>query len=1007
MRSKFKWIFTLLLAFSMQFSFAQEKTVSGTVTESGLPLPGVSVVVKGTTVGTQTDFNGKYSIQVAQGQTLEFSYVGFKTQAVVVGAASTVNTVMVEDATSLDEVLVVGFYTQKKEDITSSVVNVGAKDMEKMSAVTTLDNMLQGKAAGVQVVANSGRPGQAANVRIRGINGISGAADPLYVVDGVYMTPTQMVAINPADVENQTILKDAAATALYGSRGANGVIIITTKRAKAGRTQFQLNTSFGTSERVDDNFDVMNAAQFLAHEKKLIAAGVNGIPNRTDEQIAALTRNGANWEDEIFRKGQIQSVQFSAQSSTETTNFSASFSHDKNSGLINPWKGFDKTTGRIKVDQKLKHGITFGGNIGMSYTKDDRPREAFNVLSPVFAAYGSTPLIGKYQKDADGQLVLDNFGNPIYNKAGLPNNLSYFDIYDNYSIETRQFRTFGGVYGLVDDLFIKGLSFKSEFTAAYTRHVAETFVVPGSDISFAFGSDDLGDKTDNGSDALDYRWVNTLRYNKTFNDKHSIDAMVFSEYNKFNSYTYSLTSQGFPNSFLQVQSVAGTPTAATTDRSDYLFLGYGANLLYDYDGKYFVQASVKREGASMFGRQDNIGYFPGVSAGWKISGEEFMKNVTFVDLLKLRGSWGQRGSQDGIGQTYPLTSVAFPSYNNTPGGAPSASISNPFLQWAKSETKGLGLDFELFKRRLTGTVEYFTDNRTNFYFSDNLPIEAGGYTQSINAGEFVNRGWEFTLAYDIFNTADFSWSINGNLTLVKSEVKDLYNQPQVFAGGTTSVVGGMINEYFDVRYAGVNPANGEPLYYDKEGQVTNVYDADNAVALKDKTPAPTFYGGFGTSVRYKSLDFSADFTYQGGNYIFNVAELVLLDPSNTNQNFRTDAGNFWTTPGQTNVLPSPVNPDGTTRTYQSSDQFLQKGDYVRLRSVNLGYTFDKKVFGENSFMERARVYVQAQNIFTWTNFKGDPEVGAIGLETAGLSGEAYRWAYPNAQILSFGVQLTF
>ncbi|NBL64401.1 SusC/RagA family TonB-linked outer membrane protein [Flavobacterium sp. NST-5] len=1010
MRSKFKWIFTLLLAFSMQFSFAQEKTITGTVTESGLPLPGVTVKVQGKTAATQTDFDGNFSISAAQGDVLEFSFVGLETKTAVVGASNVVNTAMVAGATTLDDVLVVGYFTQKKEDVTAAVSTVGSDEIAKMAPSMSLDNMLQGKAAGVQVVGASGRPGQPARVAIRGINQMDGNnANPLYVVDGVYMSSTEMLSINPADIENQVVLKDAAATALYGSRGANGVIVVTTKRAKKGVTQFQLNTSYGFSDRVDDNFDIMNASQYLAHEQKLREAGVQGLPIRTPEQIAFLSANGEDWEKQVFKKGILQNVQFQALSATENTNFLASFGYDKNTGLINPWNGFDRLSGRIKVDQKMKHNITIGGNVNLSYTKDDRPRESFNVLSPVFTAYGNSPLVPKYAIDpTTGEQIVDENGNPVFGSSGLPSNLNYFEIYeDDYSIETRQIRTFGNVYAQIDDLFTDGLSFKTEFNAVYGRSVNETFVAPGSNISNAFGYADLGLKSDGGSDSFDYRWVHTLRYNTTIADKHNLDVIVFNEYNKYNFYSYFLESQGFPNSFLTVQSVAGQPTDATTSRTDYLFIGYGANVLYDFDNKYFLQASLRRDEGSMFGRQDNVGYFPGASVGWKISEESFMDNAEFVNNLKLRASWGKRGSNSGLAQNYPQTAVAFPGYNNIPGAAPTSAIANPFLQWSVSETYGAGLDFTLFNRRLTGTVDYFKDIRTNFYFQDVLPFESGAYTQEVNAGEFYNQGWEFALSYDLISNENLVWNIKGNLTLVKNKVTDLYNLEEKPVGGHMNVVGGMVNEYFEVRYAGVNPANGEPLYYTPDGGVTNVFNGELAVRLEDKTPAPTYFGGFGTSVNWKNLDFSADFSYQGGNYIYNVAELVLLDPTRTNQNFRTDASNFWTAPGQTGVLPRPINDDGTRRTLQGTDQFLHKGDFLRFRSLNIGYTFGKDVFGE-SFMERVRVYVSGQNLYTWTKFKGDPEVGFMGLESTGtFVGSAYRWAYPNAQTYMFGVQLTF
>ena len=1006
MKSKFKWIFTLLLALSMQFSFAQEKTVTGVVSDKTGPLPGANIVVKGTTNSTQTDFDGKYSIKVKAGEVLVFSFTGYNNSSVTVGA-SNVYSVILSDGIKLDEVIVTGFTKIKKDNVVSAISVVGSTELQKLSSVTSIDNMLQGKAAGVQVVAASGRPGQAGRVVVRGANNINGASsNPIYVVDGALMTSIEMNSINPADIESMSVLKDAAAASLYGSRAGNGVIIVTTKRANSGKTQFNVNTSFGYSERVDDNFSVMNASQYLAYEDKLKAAGVNGIPTRTDGEKAILVRDGENWEDQIFRRGEIRSTQISVGHANETSNLYASFSNDSNSGLVNPWNGYDRITGRVKFDQKTKYNFTFGSNINMSYSKDDRPRESFNVLSPIYTAYGSSPLIPKYETNGDGSLVLDADGNPIYNTAGLPNNFSYFDIYENYFITTRQFRTFGNVYGKFDDLFIKGLSFKSDFSAIYGRTVNETFIVPGSDIASAFGIP-TGEKTDGGGDALDMRWVNTLEYSKSFG-KHNVNATLFSDYNTYNAYSYSLESQGYPNDFLQVQSVASTPTGATTSRADYMFMGYGTSLSYDFSDKYFVTLSGRRDGSSQFGADNRFGFFPSASVGWKLSSENFLKDSKTINFLKLRTSFGSSGNVAGIGQTYPATSVAFPSYNNLNGAAPTGSVNNPNLGWEEVVTTNFGLEFRLFNNRVSGAADYFIANRSNFYFTDLLSTEAGGYSTRINAGEFQNKGLELSLNIDLVKNKNFAWSVYGNVSFIKSKILDLNGEEEIFSGSTVQRVGGYLGEYFLVRYAGVNPANGEPLYFDIDGNVTNVYNGDDADALSGKTPNPTYFGGFGTTFLYKGFDLSADFAFQGGNYIQNIAELVLLDPSSINtQNFRTDAANFWTTPGQTNVLPSPVNADGTTRTYQNTDQFLQKGDFVRFRTLNFGYTFTKKVLGNKSPIDKFRVYFQGQNLFTWTDFRGDPEVGFIGLEGAGLSGEAYRWAYPNAKIISFGTQITF
>lgn len=990
--------------------FAQDKTVSGVVKDGSLPLPGVNVTVKGTNVGTATDFDGKYSIKVAEGQTLVFTFLGYATQSIKVGSSSTINVALAESAESLENVIIdVGFVNSNRNKINTAVAVVSGKELEKFASTTTIDNALQGKVAGVQVVAASGRPGQAARVVIRGANGPDGSSNPLYVVDGMYMTANEMTALNPADIETQVVLKDAAAAAMFGARGGSGVIVITTKKGKVGKTQFSINTSYGVTERVDDNFDMMNAQQYLELGDKYRAAGIGSVPTFTTAERAFRIRNGANWEEEIFRKGQIKTTQFQVTSADENTNFLASFVADSNDGLVRPWNGQERLSGRIKVDRKLKHGMSIGANIGMSYQSDDRPRESFNVLSPIFTAYSSSPIISKFViNPATGQPQIGPNGSPIYSTGGLPNNFSYFDIYENYFITTRQFRNFGGVYFNVDNLFIDGLTFRSDLSAIYNRNVSETFIVPGSNIASAFGLA-TGSKTDAGFDDFEYTWINTLNYNKKFSDKHEVQLTLFTELNKENFYQYSLESIDYPNGFLQVQSLSGTPTEAFTNRSDALITGGGFSGTYTYGDRYTVTAAIRRDGNSRFGENSRYGNFPAVSVGWTISNEKFMQNSKYIDNWRLRASYGESGQTTGIGQTYPTTNVVFPTYNNLNGAAPSGNFASPDLGWAVRTSRSIGTELSAFKGRLNMVLEYFYDTRSEFYFTDNLPSEGGAYFRTINAGKFTNKGWEATVNAVVLKAKDFTWSVNANFTDVKSIVNDINGLDFLQAGGSTrNVVGQYLNAYFLNRYAGVNPANGEPLYYTATGDITNRFDGADAVVLGDKTPQPTFYGGFGTTINYKNIDISADFAFQGGNYIYNIAELFLMDPTNYNtSNMRVEASNFWTTPGQTNVLPRPINDDNTVRQLEFTDQFLQRGDFIRFRTLNIGYTFGKETFGKFP-VDKVRIYFQGQNLHTWTNFNGDPEVGFIGLEsTDAVAGAAYRWAYPNAKVVSFGTQINF
>ena len=1007
MRSKFKWILTLLVAFTMQFSFAQEKTITGSVTDaSGNAVAGANIQVQGGARKTQTGFDGKYSIKANTGDVLVISFVGMQELRRTVGAASSIN-VKMSSGEKLEEVIVTGFTKKKAVDVSSAIGKINAAEMEKMAPMTTIDNMLQGKIAGVQVVANGGRPGQPARITIRGANGLNGSGNPLYVVDGVYMTSNEMLSINPADVESQTVLKDAAAAALYGSQGGDGVIVVTTKKGVKGKTTFQLNSSYSFQERVDDGVTMMDATQFLDMQEKLRLNGA-ALPIRTPQQRATLIQNGTKWQKEIFRQGYIQSNGFQVTSNDENTSFFASIANEKSSGLVRPWNGLERLTGRIKVDQKMRQNITFGANIAMSYTNDDRPRESSNVLSPIFAAFRGVPIIPVYQKDPSGNIIVDGQGKPIFNTAGLPNNINYFDIYENYFINTRQFRTFGGVYAQYDNLFIDKLSFRTDFNGVYTRDARETWIVRGSNIATTFGVP-TGQKNDNGFDRLDYRWLNTFNYKSTFGKNHSLDMTLFSEMNKYNNYFYSLSSTGYATNFLQVQSVGSVPTLTNTTRVDYLILGYGLNVAYAYKDRYLFEGSIRRDGNSRFGRAKKIGYFPGASFAWKASEEEFIKSIKAINSLKFRVSFGERGSLNGLNQVYASTNIAFPAYGGVPGAAPALAVAGEDLGWSTSQTLNTGAEFELFNNRLSGTFDYFTDTRSGFYFTNFLPVESGSYTNEINSGEFVNKGYELTLNYKILKNTPLKWTVSANYTNVKSKINDLNGLTDIAdGGGNLNRVGQMLNSHFLVRYAGVNSSNGEPLYLDKDGNTTNVFNGGDAVLLENKTPNPTFYGGFGTTFTYKGFDLSGDFAYQGGNYIYNLQEQVLTNPNAANQNFRTDAINFWTTPGQTNVLPKPIRADGSLQIAQETDQFLQKGDFIRFRNLNFGYTLGKNQLG-NIPVTNVRFYVQGQNLFTWTDFTGDPEAGIFNSEdtTAEAVGTTYYFQYPNAKSLTFGMQLKF
>ncbi len=998
----------MLLFLCSMFVHAQ---VTGIVVDDNGPLPGALITVVETGVTTETDEEGNFSIEAEIGNNLNImDPFTFMEQSYPITKLDMGEIISGGGAVELGEIITTGYYNLEETKVSSAVTVVGADDIEKVTNVTSIDNSLQGKVAGLQITAATGRPGQVGVARIRGIGNIEGGEDPIYVVDGVIMNTDQVGALNSADVQTVTVLKDAASSALYGPRAADGVIVITTKNARKGNTRFMLNSSFGFQNRVNDNVKVMNAKQYLNLEQLYAAAGAQNIPVRTDEERLILIQNGTSWPNDIYKEGGLSSNQFSASTADDNTTFYASFGYDKNEGLVNPWKGWERISGRMKVDQDLKYDINIGANIAMSYESDDRPRDSFNILSPIFSAYNNSPIVPVYEKDNNGNIILDDEGKPIYSSGpGLQFGLNYFDIYSNYDRTSRQLRTFGDVYAEFKDLFaVQGFGFKTQFSGIYTRDVFEQFTKPGSIIGSAFGTPD-GYKLDRGSDEFRYRWLNTLSYKRTFNEKHTVDAILFSDWDKTNYYGYRLESQGYPNGFLTVQSVSATPVAAWSERNDEAIYTLGANLNYDYVGKYFLTASVSRSGLSSLPSDSRYGYFPGVSFGWMASDEAFLKSVDWISKLKLRVSWGEIGKRRGLPRYY-FTGISTGNVGGEVSSSfPDSQVAQPLLKWEVNKNTDVGLEWSMFNNRLNLVADYFHQNRTDFYFPLFLPWESGWYDGVTNSGKVTNSGFEITINGDIIRKKNLNWNVYGNITFLGSKVHDLggdeTKQPR--SPFVINKVGEELNTFNLVRYAGVNEETGEAMYYDLEGNLTNVYSSDNAVVHSGKSPTPEHYGGFGTKVEVYGFDFGLDFVFQAGNYIYNQQQEWLTDNSRFPLNRDVKIANFWKNSGDKNVLPRPVNDDGGLVPNQFSDRFLQKGDYVRLRNLNLGYTFGENILGDIP-IERVRLYIQGQNLVTWTDFDGDPEVGILSEENFDtIRGAAYRWGYPNAKQWLFGVQVNF
>jgi TonB-linked SusC/RagA family outer membrane protein len=1014
MKTKFNGILTLLLALVVQISFAQERPISGTVSDKDGTLPGVSILIRGTTNGTETDFDGKYSINAKTGDVLVFSYLGYnEIQKEVTKSSNIINATLEEGGVGLDEIVVVAFGKKRKEQLTSAVSVISSEELAKMSPSLSVDNMLQGKATGVQVVGGNGKPGQTAFVRIRGVGSVNASSAPLYIIDGV--VAPGLNNINPQDIESMSVLKDAATASKYGSRAANGVIVIVTKTGKKNKKAVvTLSNRYGIGRRIKDNFKMMNAEQKIQYERELAALGVSNAaslpgPNIANvEEYNALVANDTDWFEELLKDAEIQSTSVSVAGGSEEISYFFSVGHDTNTGIIQDISGFKRSNVRMNLDYEANDWLNISTNFSFITSKSTEPRDRNNVQNPFRAMYDYNPYETKFNLDSNGNPILDENGNPEYNLTS--NGFSISEALVN-NPEAEYNRTLIG--GLTATAKIaEGLTNTFKIGGSNTDFRREFFVKPGSVLDGYVGdADNPGSKTDNGSSNLDYTLTNLLEYNKVFNEKHDVTLTGLFEFNERILRNYSLSSIGFANPDLSVQAVASLPDAASTNLFTRALLSYGGFLDYSYDDKYIATASVRRDGSSVFGENNRYGVFWSTSAGWNIHKEDWFKG-NFFNNLKLRASAGTSGNSNGLASYGSLASLEFGSLNGQ-GTAIPTDNGNPNLGFEKNFIWDIGVEFSALNRRLRGVIDYYQRTTSDLLLNAPLSSLGGEPDGSIfsNIGEMVNKGLEIEITGDIIRTNDVLLTLGASISFVDNEVTKLVGTPaneageDIIVGNNIVSVGEEIYTYYLPKYAGVNSANGQPLFYDKDNNVTNVFDTDAQQVLSGKSPLADFDGGINLYFKYKNFDLSTDFYYKVGNYVLNFMESNMLsDGQSVDANQRVDAFNYWKNPGDTNVLPSPIYGNESN---QTTDRFLQKGDYIRLRNLTIGYNVPlNSDLGINS----VRLYLQGQNLWTYApHFNGDPEVGIGSGETNnGVGFGNYNlYSYPQTQSLSFGVDIKF
>lgn len=985
MRTKFSGILTLLLAFVVQLTFAQEKTISGTVTDDqGLPLPGVNIIIKGTSSGTQTDFDGNYNLEASTGETLVFSYVGFDTQEVLVGAASSYDVTMAS-GNELDEVVITGYKNYNKDAYAGAISTVKSEQIE-LVPIPSFDQILQGRAAGLQVSAGSGQPGSSARVRIRGNGSINGSNAPLYIVDGIQISGGDFSTLNSNDFERVDVLKDANATALYGSRGANGVIVVTTKKGSfSSETTFNYKSSIGFSEIGEAKFEMMNSSQLLGFQRTINRGPGAGL---SDSQIAELAQTNVDWADTFFRTGTTNTHELSMSGGNAKTRFFSSAQYLEQEGLIerSDLQRFSlRTNLEHRPDDKTKIGI----NTQLAYAKSSfiDSENSVTLQNPFAAAYLGSPYHNAYDENGDyasgagrvGPNALEHLlesGNDRKTIKIITSGFAQREIFDNITASVNL-----------------GVDYEQRNQIAYTN----------PDTEYGRTTQPGGEGRYNESNLYQANITSTtsLGYENTFNEKHDFSITGYMEYYKNHFRSSSFTGYGI-NSLLvgyPAGITAGTPdnelipTVGGSDYEEGLFSYFGI-ADYGYDGRFGVNASIRRDASSLFSDENKWATFYSVAARWNLDKEDFMQNVDFVNQLKLRASYGTSGNKDGIVAAFQYaTGYAQVSYNGTPGFAPT-NLGNDDLRWEVSNQFNVGVDYGLFDDRLFGSVEYYNNLTTDLFVNYNLSATSGATSIQSNNGEMRNSGVDLSINVNVLRSQDpkglnMNLFFNGNYN--KNEIVDL-GQVNEFEAGTSIIREGLpLGSHYVVGWAGVNPANGQPLYTDADGNVTNVYSEDNSRADFGSFN-PEYTGGFGGDISYKGFTLSTLFTFQAEYYRFNNQSFFQENPNFATYNLSTNMLNMWQQPGDITEVQSYLY----NREFTSKD--IEDASFVRWRNLTLSYDFSSEIIDGLKYFKGIRVYGMAQNLNTWTKFTGfDPED----------DNNIAQYEYPTPTTITFGVDLKF
>ncbi len=960
-----------------------QKSVKGTVTDSnGETLPGVTVVVKGTTIGTTTDMDGNYTLEVPSDDAiLQFSFVGMETIELPVNGQSTVNTTLALSNIGLEEVVAVGYGTQKKSDVVSSVVSVAVDDVVKVAS-SDLGEMLRGKATGVQITTADASPGSSSSILIRGKRSINGGNDPLVIVDGVQVT--NINEVNPNDVSNMEILKDAAAQAIYGARASNGVILITTKRGKSGETQVSYSGYFGL-QTVQKHFEAYSGDEFIAYKREAFRA--NGGPDGdflpddqvfTADELATISSGDyIDWEDKVLQLAPITNHNVSITGGTEKTKVFTSIDYFSQEGII---KGtdYDRGTVRLNVDQTLTDWLKVGVNSSWQISQKENPGTSHATNEPAAAMLVRTittsPLGQVYNEDGSLKLhpsdVQDSW-NPLLDLQEITN-------------DTKESRTIMNVF--LDVTPFNG--FKYRLNASRNGLNRKNYLYNSSKSLSGTLAGGVGLGSVDYIDNANWQLENILTYKPNLGDgAHALDLTFVQSYLKSTYSRFLNEATNIPSDAIGIYYLAAgvnQPSIFATERN---LLSYVFRAQYNYGGKYYLSASMRADGSSVFGDNNKWGYFPAVAAGWNINNEDFLIDSETISVLKLRGSYGSVGNE-GIQPYQSLNTVLPYDYifggSKTAGLLPGGTLPNPDLKWETTTSLNIALDYGLLKNRVTGTIEYYR-TRTKDLLVNRAIEQVTGYSRKIvNLGEIENKGLEFALNGDVIRNSDFTLSLGAMFNLNRNKIISLYGEDNDGDGiedddiANRWFIGQPIDVYYDYKMVGIfstaeevaasNTPDAEPgdiQVWDRDPN-DGVLNPDDRV-ITDQTP--DWYGTFNLDMTYKGLDFSASFYTVQGVTKFNTFLVDYWTGGNPRGILNGIKQDYWTPEHTDGTRPRPL--EATGRRFMDQGNVtagLQDASFIRLQNVTIGYSLPDAVISRLG-LSKVRVYCTGQNLFTITDFE--------------------------------------